>query len=105
MKQCRGIVSAPPALRSKVASNMEGGMAMNKFLSLVGGVILGGLVSAATVLLFTPKSGDAVRADIKHEVDAILEEGRRASEVRRNELEAQLNQMRGDAMKPDGKKP
>jgi gas vesicle protein len=69
---------------------------MNKFLSLVGGVVLGGLISAAAVLLLTPKTGNAVRADIKHEVDSILEEGRRASQARREELEAQLSQMRGD---------
>ncbi len=69
---------------------------MNKFLSLVGGAILGGLVSAATVLLLTPKSGGAVRTDIRREVQSILEEGRRASEIRRTELEAQLAHMRGD---------
>ena len=69
---------------------------MNKFLSLVGGVVLGGLISAAAVLLLTPKTGNAVRADIKREVDSILEEGRRASQARREELEAQLAQMRGD---------
>ncbi len=79
---------------------------MNKFLSLVGGAILGGLVSAATVLLLTPKSGDAVRTDLKHEVETVLEEGRRASKIRRTELEAQLAQMRGDMTKAqsDGKK-
>ena len=73
---------------------------MNKFLSLVGGAILGGLVSAATVLLLTPKSGDAVRSDIRREVEMILDEGRRASEMRRAELEAQLAQMRGDTARP-----
>ena len=58
--------------------------------------LLGALVSAATVLLLTPKSGETVRADIKHEVDAIMEEGRRAADTRRAELEAQLAQMRGE---------
>lgn len=76
---------------------------MNKFLSLMGGVVLGSLISAAAVLLLTPKTGDAVRADIKREVDSILEEGRRASQTRRNELEAQLTQMRGDTALPEQK--
>jgi gas vesicle protein len=58
--------------------------------------VLGSLISAAAVLLLTPKKGGAVRADIKREVDSILEEGRRASQVRRDELEAQFAQMRGD---------
>ena len=76
---------------------------MNKFLSLMGGVVLGGLISAAAVLLLTPKTGGAVRTDIKHEVDSILEEGRRASRARREELEAQLAQMRGDSAQPEQK--
>ena len=76
---------------------------MNKFLSLLSGAIFGSLMGAAAVLLLTPKSGSTVRADIKHEVDAILEEGRRASQMRRAELEAQLAQMRGDTTQPEKK--
>jgi gas vesicle protein len=74
---------------------------MNKFFSLAGGVVLGSLISAAAVLLLTPKTGGAIRADIKREVDSILEEGRRASQVRRDELEAQLAQMRGNPGQPE----
>ncbi len=76
---------------------------VNKFLSLMGGAIIGSLVGVASVLLLTPKSGDALRTDIRREVESILEEGRRASRLRRAELEAQLTQMRGDATgsKPD----
>jgi gas vesicle protein len=69
---------------------------MSKFMSILAGSLVGGLASAVTVLLMTPKSGQAMRADIKREVDAIMEEGRRASELRRVELEAQLSQLRGD---------
>jgi gas vesicle protein len=76
---------------------------MNKFLSLLGGALVGALASAATVLLMTPKSGQSVRLDIKHEVDSILEEGRRASEARRAELEEQLALMRGETQ--NGAKP
>jgi gas vesicle protein len=69
---------------------------MNRLLSFLGGSLVGALGSVAAVLLLTPKSGEAVRADIKREVDSIIEEGRRASELKRVELEAQLSQMRGD---------
>ena len=73
---------------------------MNKLFSLLIGAVLGSIASAATVLLLTPKSGEAVRTEIKQEVEAIREEGRKAAEARRTELEAQLAQMRGDGMLP-----
>lgn len=74
---------------------------MNKFISFMTGAVLGGLISAATVLILTPKSGGAIREDIKHEVDTILDEGRRAMDTRRREMESQLAEMRGDTTKPD----
>ena len=70
---------------------------MNKIVNCLGGALLGALAGAAAVLLLTPKSGETLRMGIRKEVDAILEEGRRASNARRVELEAQLAQMRGDA--------
>jgi gas vesicle protein len=70
---------------------------MNKIVSFLSGALLGALASAATVLISTPKSGVTLRAEIKKEMNAILEEGRRASDARRAELEAQLSQMRGDS--------
>jgi gas vesicle protein len=69
---------------------------MNKLISFLGGALLGAAASAATILLMTPRKGEDVRSDIKHEVDMILEEGRKAARARRAELEAQLDQMRGD---------
>ncbi len=68
---------------------------MNKIVNFLGGALLGALAGAAAVLLLTPKSGETLRMGIRKEVDAILEEGRRASNARRVELEAQLSQMRG----------
>ena len=56
---------------------------MSKFLSFLSGSLAGALASAAMVMLLTPKSGQAVRADIKREVDSILEEGRRAADLKR----------------------
>lgn len=69
---------------------------MNKFASFVGGALVGAAASAITMLLMAPKKGEAVRSDIKHEVNSVLDEGRRAARARRSELEAQLEQLRGD---------
>ena len=69
---------------------------MSKLISFVAGLIFGGIVGAAAAALLAPKSGKELQADIKHEVDSVLEEGRRAAEARRAELEKQLAQMRGD---------
>jgi gas vesicle protein len=69
---------------------------MSKFISFLAGLIVGGLIGAAAAILLAPKPGKELQADIKHEVETVLEEGRRAAETRRTELEKQLAQMRGD---------
>jgi gas vesicle protein len=68
---------------------------MGKFGSFLNGFIIGALAGAAIALLLTPKSGEELRDELKHEVDDILEEGRQASTQRQRELENQLNQLRG----------
>lgn len=70
---------------------------MGKFGSFLNGFLIGAVGAAAIVLLVTPKSGNQLRDDLKHEVDEILEEGRKASDMKRQELETQLTQMRGQA--------
>ena len=72
---------------------------MGKFGSFLNGFLIGAVGAAAAVLLLTPKSGNQMRDDLKHEVDEILEEGRKASELRRQELENQLSQLRGQSPK------
>ncbi len=67
-----------------------------KFVSFVAGLLVGGTISAAIATLATPKSGKQLQDEIKHEVDIVLEEGRRAAETRREELEKKLAEMRGD---------
>ena len=67
---------------------------MGKFGSFFNGLLLGAIGGAAIALLLTPKSGEKLREELKHEVDDILEEGRRASSERQRELEQQLNQLR-----------
>ncbi len=68
---------------------------MGKYGSFINGFLIGAVGAAAIILLVTPKSGNEVRDELKHEVDDILEEGRKASELRRQELENQLSQLRG----------
>lgn len=70
---------------------------MVKFGSFLSGFLIGAVGAAAMVLLFTPKSGDQLRDELKHEVDEILEEGRKATDLRRQELENQLSQLRGQS--------
>jgi gas vesicle protein len=70
---------------------------MGKFGSFLNGFLIGAVGAAAAVLLFTPKSGNQLRDDLKHEVDEILEEGRKASDIKRQEMENQLTQLRGQA--------
>jgi gas vesicle protein len=67
---------------------------MNRFGSFLNGFFIGAVAGAAIALLMAPKSGEQLREDLKREVDEILEEGRQASDQRRQELENQLNQLR-----------
>ncbi len=71
-------------------------MSGNKFFSFLGGALVGGLIGAAASLLLAKKPGKDMQADIKREIDSVLEEGRRAAAARRAELERQLSEMRGD---------
>lgn len=72
---------------------------MGKFGSFINGFLIGAVAAAAAVLLFTPKSGNQLRDELKHEVDEILDEGRKASDLKRQELETQLSQLRGQSPK------
>lgn len=69
---------------------------MKKFISFVAGLIVGGIIGAVVAALAAPKSGQQLQTDIRKEVDSVIEEGRRAANARRAELEKQLAQMRGD---------
>ncbi len=69
---------------------------VNKILSFLAGLLIGGVIGAAAATLATPKSGKQLQDEIKHEIDIVLEEGRRAAETRRQELETKLAEMRGD---------
>jgi gas vesicle protein len=70
--------------------------AVNKLVSFAAGLLLGGLLGAAAAILATPKSGKQLQDEIRQEVELVMEEGRKAAEVRRQELEKKLAEMRGD---------
>ena len=70
---------------------------MGKFGSFINGFVIGAVAAAAIVLLVTPKSGLQIRDDLKREVDEILEEGRKATNLKRQEMENQLSQLRGQS--------
>ncbi len=67
---------------------------MNKLISLVIGLGIGGALGAALVLLFAPASGETLVRNLKAGYAETLEEARDASETRRKELEGELKTRR-----------
>jgi gas vesicle protein len=67
---------------------------MRKIISLMVGFSLGAAIGAAMVMLFSPTSGEQLVDNIKRGYAETMAEARKASVLRRAELEAQLAQMR-----------
>lgn len=59
-------------------------------MRFVAGFLVGLLLGAVVVLLTTPRSGADLQSQAKAWVDDILNEGRKAAELRRAELEARV---------------
>jgi gas vesicle protein len=72
---------------------------MNTFFNFIAGAVLGGLIGGAAGAILAPKSGEQLRQQIRGEIDAILEEGRKAANERESELRQQLAVLRGDEEK------
>jgi gas vesicle protein len=66
---------------------------MRRLMFFVGGLVCGALLGATIALLLTPESGRELRVDTRERVNDALTEARKASEKRRQELEAELAQM------------
>lgn len=64
-------------------------MNQNRILSFGLGLLSGGIVGAALVILLTPQSGSDLRQTIASKYDQILESGREAIAERRQALQAE----------------
>lgn len=73
---------------------------MDKFLRFTGGFLLGAALGAGAVLLLAPRSGEETKQMIQAHVQGILDEGRAAAEVRRQELTAQFETLKQPLPKP-----
>lgn len=69
---------------------------MRKFLSFLGGTLMGALVGATVALLLTPSSGETLRSKIRERFAALQEELGQAASERRIELENYLATLRED---------
>ena len=67
---------------------------MGRVFRITAGMVLGAAVAAGLVLLFTPQSGAETQKMIKDRIDAILDEGRQAAEMRRLELQTQFETLK-----------
>jgi gas vesicle protein len=67
---------------------------MNKLLSWAIGFAIGAVLGAMLIVLFSPVSGSQWVDNLKRGYNETMEEGRRAAETRRAELEAQLHSQR-----------
>lgn len=68
---------------------------MRRMLAFIGGVLSGGAIGTAIALLFTPASGDSMRASLRDRADRAKQAGQEAAAQKRRELEAQLVEMTG----------
>jgi gas vesicle protein len=69
---------------------------MRKLTSLVIGFGLGTAIGAVMVMLFSPTSGEELVDNIKRGYAETMAEARKASALRRTELEAELARMRAN---------
>lgn len=67
---------------------------MQRTLSFLAGALTGALVGATLMVLFTPASGETVRSDLRNRLDALRDQMQEAASARREEMEAQLSNLR-----------
>jgi gas vesicle protein len=76
---------------------------MRRVTSLLLGALLGGIIGASLALLLAPASGEALRKQIRDQINAIQNEVSEAARVKRAELEKQLGELRSPHLKITGK--
>jgi len=67
---------------------------MNKFFSFLAGAMCGAVVGSVTALLLTPASGNELRTEATNRWEEALRQGRLAMEEKKQELNAQFQQMK-----------
>ncbi len=67
---------------------------MKKALSFLNGFVSGALVGGLVMLLFTPDSGEGVRANLKDRLLGLKDEINLAAQQKRVELESELSRLR-----------
>lgn len=67
---------------------------MQRTLSYLAGALVGALVGATLMVLFTPAPGETIRSDLRNRIEALREQMEDAAQARREELEAQLSSLR-----------
>lgn len=55
------------------------------------GVMVGSIIGAAMVLLIAPQSGEETQKMFSEKMETLMEEGRKAFDARREELEEQMS--------------
>jgi len=62
-----------------------------RVLKFLLGLLIGGTIGASLVLLVAPQSGEDTQRKLSEKMEMLLEEGKKAFDARRAELEAQMN--------------
>ncbi len=70
---------------------------MRKAFSFLAGLVVGASVGAVVAILFAPSSGPELQRKVRTRVQEIIDEGKRAAEARRVELEAELEAFKRSA--------
>ena len=74
---------------------------MRSVIGFFVGAIFGSLLGASLVLLLTPMSGQEIRTEIQGRAKNISDEVKMAAQLRREELEKQLAQLRAPTRPTD----
>jgi gas vesicle protein len=68
---------------------------MRRLMMLLAGSMCGALVGAVAALLLTPASGRELQLQVRTRFDTLRQDVREAYDARREQLEAELKELRG----------